>query len=187
MHELFYRTELLRGMGLHIRENISYDDEEYCIMPFVKATSVRFIDEEYYVYRQGDANQSMSPANQLRRFEDKYEVLKDMLRFAEGPGIESANRAYMQGRIENLITSVYFLWLITCPDRKRGKREAKRFRAWLKEGEGVYYRRTTNLWVAFRVFHALRFDEGRWKRFRDRRKKLLATIGAAGTNETKDQ
>lgn len=187
MHELFYRTDLLRRIRLHIREKVSYDDEEYCIMPFAAAASVRFIDEEYYVYRQGDANQSMSPANQLRRYRDKYEVLKDMLRYADRPGIAPANLAYMQGRIENLITSVYFLWLIGCPDRKKGRCEAARFRAWLKAEEPLYYRRTARLWIAFRLFHLLRFDTRRWDAFRDFRKKLLAAVGAAGTNEIKEK
>ena len=187
MHELFYRTGLLREVHLHIRERVSYDDEEYCMMPFAKAESVRFIDEEYYVYRQGDANQSMSPENQLKRFHDKYEVLKDMIRFTERPGIRAANLAYMQSRIDDLITSVYFLWLITCPDRRRGRHEAKEFGAWLKKEENLYYTRTTKLWILFGILHAMHFDTGRWDRFRDFRKKLLASIDAAGTNEIKER
>ena len=187
MHELFYRTELLRKINLHIREKISYDDEEYCIMPFSKASSVRFINEEYYVYRQGDVNQSMSPANQLRRFHDKYEVLMDMIQYVNQPGIEAANLAYMQSRVDNLITSIYFLWLITCPDRKRGNHEAKKFRAWLKKEKSLYYKRTTKLWVGFMVFHLLHFDTKRWNQFRDLRKKLLAAVNAAGTNEIKEK
>ena len=185
MHELFYRTDLLREIKLNIREKVSYDDEEYCTMPFIKATSVRFIDEEYYVYRQGGNNQSMSPENQLRRYRDKYEVLQDMIRYVDQPGIEAANLVYMQSRIDNVITSVYFLWLITCPNQKEGRRKAREFREWLKKEENLYYRRTTKLWILFIVFHALHFDTGRWNRFRDSRKKLLAWIGAAGTNEVK--
>lgn len=187
MHELFFRTDLLREIDLHIREKVSYDDEEYCMMPFAKASSVRFIDEEYYIYRQGDANQSMSPANQLRRFGDKLEVLNDMIRYVERPDIEAANLAYMRSRIDNLITSVYFLWLITCPDRKKGRDEAEKFRAWLKEEEALYHKRTTKLWIAFKIFHLFHFDTNRWNQFRDFRKKLLASIGAAGTNEVKEQ
>lgn len=186
MHELFFRTDLLRKINLHIREKVSYDDEEYCMMPFAKARSVRFINEEYYTYRVGDTNQSMSPENQLRRFHQKYQVLKDMIRYADKPGIGAANLMYMRSRIDNLITSVYFLWLITCPDRKKGRQEAQYFRTWLKKEEDLYYRRTTKLWIAFNVFHVLHCDTKRWNQFRDFRKKLLALIDAAGTNERKD-
>lgn len=186
MHELFYSTDLLRKINLHIREKVSYDDEEYCMMPFSKARSVRFIDEEYYIYRQGDANQSMSHANQLRRFRDKYVVLKDMIRYAEKKDIEAVNLTYMQSRIDNLITSVYFLWLITCPDRKKGRHEAKKFRAWLNKEENLYYKRTTKLWILFMIFHVLHFETNRWNKFRDFRKMLLATINAGGTNEVKE-
>lgn len=187
MHELFFRTDLLREINLHIREKVSYDDEEYCMMPFSKASSVRFLNVEYYTYRVDDTNQSMSPENQLRRFHDKYEVLKDMIQYVDQPGIEAANLAYMQSRIDNLITSVYFLWMITCPDRKKGKHEAKKFRAWLKKEEILYYRRTTRLWIAFNVFHVLHCDMKRWNQFRDFRKKLLASVGAAGTNEVREK
>ena len=187
MHELFYRTGLLRETDLKIREKVSYDDEEYSMMPFAKAKTVRFIDKEYYVYRQGDANQSMSTENQLRRFRDKYEVLKDMIHYANKPGIEEANLAYMQSRIDNLITSVYFLWLISCPDRIKGRYEAKKFRAWLRKEEKLYYRRTTKLWILFNIFYIFHFDTNRWNGFRDFRKKLLASIGAAGTNEIKEK
>lgn len=186
MHELFFRTDLLRETNLHIREKVSYDDEEYCMMPFANASSVRFINEEYYVYRQGDANQSMSPANQLRRFGDKLEVLKDMIHYVDRTDIEAANLTYMQSRIENFISSVYFLWLISCPDRKKGRNEAGKFRVWLKKENALYYRRTTKLWIAFQIFHIFHFDTNRWNRFRVLRKKLLASIGAAGTNEIKE-
>lgn len=185
MHELFYRTDLLRKLNLHIREKVSYDDEEYCMMPFAKAESLRFIDEEYYIYRQGDVNQSMSTANQLRKYRDKYKVLKDMIRYTDKHDIKTANLTYMQSRIDNLITSLYFLWLITCPDRKKGRREARRLRVWLRKEENLYYKRTTKLWIAFMIFHISNFNTDRWNRFRDFRKKLLASMGAAGTNEIK--
>ena len=185
MHELFYKTALLRKMNLHIREKVSYDDEEYCMFPFAKAENIRFIDEEYYIYRQGDVNQSMSITNQLRRFHDKYKVLNDMIRYVEKHDIKAPNLTYMQGRIENLITSLYFLWLITCPDRKKGRYEVKRLRAWLKKEKNDYYKSTTKLWIAFMVFHALHFDTIRWVKFRDFRKKLLVSMGAGGTNEIK--
>lgn len=187
MHELFYRTDLLMKINLHIREKVSYDDEEYCMMPFVKARSVRFIDEEFYIYRQGDANQSMSNANQLKKFKDKYEVLKDMICYADKPDIETANLAYMRSRIDDFITSVYFLWFVTCPDRKKGRSEAKKFRIWLKEEENLYYKRTTRLWVLFMIFHILHFETNRWNKFRNFRKKILASINAAGTNEVKEK
>lgn len=185
LHELFYRTKLLVKNNLHIREKVSYDDEEYCMFPFAKAESVRFIDEEYYIYRQGDANQSMSIQNQLRKFRDKYIVLKDMIFYAEKKDIKAANLTYMQNRIENFITSLYFMWLITCPDRKRGRHEAQRLRAWLKKEHEIYYKKTTKLWIAFWIFHIFKFDTDKWNRFRDFRKKLLAKMGAGGTNEIK--
>ena len=187
MHELFFRTDLLREIDLHIREKVSYDDEEYCMMPFAKAKSVRFINEEYYIYRQGDANQSMATANQLRRFGDKVKILKDMIRYVDRHGIEEANMAYMRSRIDDLITSVYFLFLISCPNRKKGRFKAKQFRKWLKNKQITYYRRTTKLWIAFYIFHVFRFDTNRWNRFRDFRKKLFAFVGAAGTNEVKEK
>ena len=187
MHELFYRTDLLREIKLHIREKVSYDDEEYCMMPFASARSVRFINEEYYIYRQGDANQSMSHENQLRKIRDKYKVLRDMIRYADTPNIEAANLAYMQNRIDDFVTSVYFLWLITCSDRKKGRYEAKKFRTWLKKEKNLYHKRTTRLWILFMIFHILRFDTTRWNRFRDFRKMLLASIDAAGMNEVKEK
>ena len=98
MHGYTVRTAIMRRIP-RIDENCFYVDMEFVLFPVPFAETVEFLDEYVYMYRIGNAGQSMSP-EKLRKNAANYDrVLKRLLEYYRGwkkKGMDQARLSYME-------------------------------------------------------------------------------------------
>lgn len=74
MHEIAFRTEVLRRMGLHITENCYYTDTEFALKPLVAVEDVHCCDAYPYMYRLGREGQSMEMRSWVKNIDQAIKV-----------------------------------------------------------------------------------------------------------------
>lgn len=83
MHAVTYKTSLLKNINLKLQSGISYTDAEYCYYPFVKASTMMFLNLDLYQYFIGREGQTVSKESMIKNFNHFYLVgirmLKDYL------------------------------------------------------------------------------------------------------------
>ena len=124
-HGIAYRTDFYHRMALNLSEHVFYEDYEFATFPCCHAASITPLDIFLYVYRIGDANQSVSDANQLKRISHLETVLRRLLREREKL-TSGAGRDYAAAKAQGLLMSYLTTTLLVCPDKARGRAMAKR-------------------------------------------------------------
>lgn len=81
IHSVTYRTELLRDNGISFQENCFYEDQEYDIYPMLYVEKVVCLNEPVYIYRIGEATQSISVENVIRNRAMSEQIIKNLLQF----------------------------------------------------------------------------------------------------------
>lgn len=66
MHQVIYKTDLLRLMNYHQSEGISYTDQEWIFLPIALAQTLYYIPITLYVYLLGREGQTMDKKNLIR-------------------------------------------------------------------------------------------------------------------------
>lgn len=59
MHNMTYKTSILKEIDLHLCEGISFTDTQYCIMPISRIETIIFYNLDLYQYNMGRDGQSM--------------------------------------------------------------------------------------------------------------------------------
>lgn len=59
MHNMTFKTSILKEIRLHLSEGISFTDTQYCLMPISRIESIVFFDLDLYQYNMGRDGQSM--------------------------------------------------------------------------------------------------------------------------------
>ena len=124
-HGIAYRTDFYHRMALKLSEHVFYEDYEFATFPCCHAASITPLDIFLYVYRIGDANQSVSDANQLKRISHVETVLRRLLREREKLP-SGVGRDYAAAKAQGLLMSYLTTTLLVCPDKARGRAMAKR-------------------------------------------------------------
>lgn len=124
-HGIAYRTDFYHRMALKLSEHVFYEDYEFATFPCCHAASITPLDIFLYVYRIGDANQSVSDANQLKRISHLETVLRRLLREREKLP-SGVGRDYAAAKAQGLLMSYLTTTLLVCPDKARGRAMAKR-------------------------------------------------------------
>ena len=120
-----YDVSKIHRMALKLSEHVFYEDYEFATFPCCHAASITPLDIFLYVYRIGDANQSVSDANQLKRISHVETVLRRLLREREKLP-SGVGRDYAAAKAQGLLMSYLTTTLLVCPDKARGRAMAKR-------------------------------------------------------------
>lgn len=59
MHNMTFKTSILKEIGLHLSEGISFTDTQYCLMPISRIETLIVYDLDLYQYNMGRDGQSM--------------------------------------------------------------------------------------------------------------------------------
>lgn len=59
MHNMTYKTSILREINMHLSEGISFTDTQYCMLPICHLNKIIFFDLDLYQYNMGRDGQSM--------------------------------------------------------------------------------------------------------------------------------
>lgn len=129
-HGITYRTEFYRSCGLSLSEKISYEDQEYCTLPFIYVKTVLFLDLFLYEYLIGSADQSMSDANQVARaWQLEHVFWKILGEYKKNEPVSAAASRYILYKLAETLQNYYVTMLIRNKDRKKGRKEAARLRS----------------------------------------------------------
>ncbi len=113
IHQLNYRTSVLRESGVRLDEFCYYVDVEYALLPMKCVKTVRFLDLDVYCYRVGRAAQSMN-IEYMRRYVDNHQRVLDRI-FAFYDECKSEGRAplvtYLESELARLVVTQTRIWL----------------------------------------------------------------------------
>lgn len=124
-HGITYRTEFYRSSGLLLSEKISYEDQEYCTLPFIYVKTVLFLDLFLYEYLIGSVDQSMSDANQVARaWQLEHVFWKILGEYKNSEPVSTAVSQYILYKLAETLQNYYVTMLIRNKDRKKGKYQA---------------------------------------------------------------
>lgn len=123
---LTYRTAFYRELGYELVEGVFYEDQEYATVPASYASSIVFLNDMVYVYRVGDANQSVYGDTQVKRRSHLEVVLQQLIE-------QEANQSYMpdggarywRKKTAMVVTSYYQIMLLKNKDKKMGRAAVK--------------------------------------------------------------
>ncbi|MGI6232924.1 MAG: glycosyltransferase family 2 protein [Prevotella sp.] len=79
MHNIAYRTELVRRMGYRQTEGISYTDVEWNFVPMTAIRTMRFVNVPLYRYTLGREGQTVANGVEMRNFHMNVIVFKNMV------------------------------------------------------------------------------------------------------------
>lgn len=104
-----YRTQLLRDMGYRQPEGLPYTDNLWTTVPFARVKTCAFFSGVLYRYFVARPGQSMSPDVWKRNVPSMVKVLSFMMDAYSrmGGSLADANRAFVEGSIQNIAVIVY--------------------------------------------------------------------------------
>lgn len=148
IHTLTARTDYLRGLGIRLLEHTFYEDFEYVVKASAPAATIAYLDIEVYQYLVGNASQSVSHENYVRRWDDHTRVVDELLRYLDAAeagevagGLEPAALAYLREKVHLIVDTHYNIALLFDGDRRRGRDRARAFRRRLRERNPDQFRR----------------------------------------------
>jgi len=129
LHGLTYRTEVYRRSGTVLSEGIFYEDQEYATLPFTVVQTVFPTDLFLYEYLVGNASQSVSDSNQVKRLGDMEQVAKKLFAcYHKSAELSEGQRRYIAHKAADMLGDYYQAALIKNPDKKGGRAQAARLR-----------------------------------------------------------
>lgn len=119
MHQLTYRTALLRDMGYRQTEGISYTDTEWATYPMYWAKSIVFLDLRVYRYHVDRAGQTMDPKVIGKSSNQLVTMLESLLSYYEKHidevGRDGSRGKWLKAYMENRLRFLYKLLLLDVP------------------------------------------------------------------------
>ena len=146
IHNLTYRTALLKEHDIKLDEHCFYVDTEYITYPVPFVETVRFLPDFVYRYRINRAGQSMG-VKQMQKYAENYDrVLGSLLRFYESDTVKSCG-AKKKGYIANIIArtaAARIRVFLSLPTNRENKEALIRFDESLKKDYPEIYRANIN-------------------------------------------
>lgn len=187
LHGLIYHTDFYKKLSYRLPEKVSYDDAYFFTVPCSHAKKLCILDEQLYVYRIGDAGQSVSAKNREMRIRQSEAVIRAIVR-TKGRNAEKSNagREYWYRKLVSVVTDYYVTASLRYRNRAAGRKIAAAFTRELKELDGELYHRIKKRYWLLTVMSLLHRNEhdfecilecrdhwrgkykGRWRRKRSR-------------------
>lgn len=81
MHNLAYKTELLRRNKIELLTKCFYTDTQFALFPLINLETIYISHTPIYVYRVGRDEQSVSIPGHRKHYEDHVRVSKEIIKF----------------------------------------------------------------------------------------------------------
>ena len=174
IHTLTVRTEHMRSTGMCLLEHTFYEDYEYIVKASVPATSIEFFDIEVYQYLVGNAGQSVSHANYVKRWDDHERVVWELLRYLAACRERASHLSpealeYLEYKVHLIIDTHYNIALLFDDNKKRGRARARTFRDKLKASDAWQWEWGNRRYRQALVLNRLGIGYGFAERLRKRR------------------
>ncbi len=79
LHSLTYKTTFWKNNNIKVREQVFYEDQEYCVFPIPFIKTFSYFEHPTYIYSIGVPGQSVSFSGYAKHEEDSKLCLEDML------------------------------------------------------------------------------------------------------------
>lgn len=124
IHGMTYRTEFYRLHGIPLPHKVFYDDTIYITIAASMADRICVINQNLYVYRVGDQNQSVSKLSRIKRIKHIETVIRIM---CDSERIErsQAGQNYWQYKTSSVITDFFMTTFLRYDNKKEGRKEAR--------------------------------------------------------------
>ena len=140
MHSVYYRTDMLRKMGLVLPEHTFYVDNIFVYEPLVHVRTIRYFNVDAYRYFIGREDQSVNEKVMMGRMDQQLRVTRQMIDNVDPQAVRERHlRHYLRNYLSMMmcICSVFL--------RMRGgeqdEEDLKGIWAYLKEQNPSLYRR----------------------------------------------
>lgn len=159
-HGVLYNTRFYKEQNYELIEHVYYEDQEYATIPLCWAEKIRLVDDELYVYRIGDVNQSISVANLYKRLPDFKAVLFKMIEFdkkadqAPPGGVE-----YWLKKVAKFAADTYQLTLIRNEDKKKYRTFCKELTQEIRKRSPRVYDGIKNKYRVFVILNRFHMSE----------------------------
>lgn len=163
-HGITYRTDFYRKYGIQLPEHVFYEDYEFATFPCCYAESITPLDVFVYVYRIGDANQSVSDENKLRRIGHIETVLRDMVSQYNRACLTSSGQDYVATKTQELLLSYFTVALLSHPNKKTGREMAHSMMAHFRENFPKAYQIAYNKYRVFCLMNYLHISKQTWEK-----------------------
>ena len=157
-HGIMYRTEFYRHCGHKLPEKVFYEDQEYAAIPCCYAKSIYPVNLFLYQYQVGNAQQSVSAVNRVKRLGDIEKVAENILNYAKRDTnclhpLSKAGKEYLLRKGEGIILSYYVTACLFQPDKRKGLKQANAFTAKLRRScpeilSRIYKKYRLYRWIA---------------------------------------
>lgn len=132
IHDVTHKTSLLRSIGYHQTEGISYTDEEWVFYPMFQVDNFMALNVRLYRYTVGREGQTMNPANWVKSMKNEIHVSKKMYAFLNERNWECGRTSnFIYEKMDGRIRDFYQRALLTCA--LYNNEELKEFDLYLKE------------------------------------------------------
>lgn len=171
IHCITYKTSLLKENSIKFQENCFYEDIEYDLYPMQYVENVKVLDYPVYVYRVGNANQSVNKKNIVRNAEMMKTILWNLINYYQSlEKIEEYKRKYIEDVILKFITSNYGVFL-KMDYGKSARDNMKKFDLELMKKSSFFYGKADmltrkirkNNWLTYTFFYVA-YNLKVWKR-----------------------
>lgn len=171
LHGLIYHTDFYKKLAYRLPKKVSYDDAFFFTVPCSHANKLCILDEQLYVYRIGDAGQSVSVQNRELRIYQAESVIRAIIGTKERNAEKSiAGREYWYRKLVSVITDYYVTASLRFRDKAAGRKIAGTFTRELKELDSELYDRIKKRYWLFYImslFHRKEHDFERILECRD--------------------
>lgn len=114
MHNLAFRTDLLKKNNICIDEKCFYTDTEYIIFPMIYCKTIQIFDYPIYVYRYGDENQSVGREGRRKHYNDHLKMSNSILnKYAEIENLSYEIKTYIEEYMATVFASGIANYLMT--------------------------------------------------------------------------
>ncbi len=159
-HGVLYNTEFYKKQNYELVEHAFYEDQEYSTIPLCWATKIRVLNDELYIYRIGDVNQSVSTESQLRRLPDFEKVLFKMLEFESRlEELPIGGKEHWDKKLSKYMADIYQITLVKNPDKKGKRKYIKDLNRRLNEKSPRVYNGVKNKYRVFVILNRLHMSD----------------------------
>ena len=159
-HGVFYNTQFYKQQNYELVEGVFYEDQEFATVPLSRAESVKLLTDEFYVYRIGDVNQSVSQDNLFRRLPDSRAVILRLLEFDKKVDqCPEGGMEYWLRKESKIIADIYCLTLIRCRDKKKYRGFCKELTREIQKGSERVYNSIKLKYKVFKLLNRLHMSQ----------------------------
>jgi glycosyltransferase involved in cell wall biosynthesis len=141
MHNIFYRTQMLRDCGMELPKHTFYVDNIFAFQPLLNVKRLYYMDVNLYHYFIGREDQSVNEKVMIGRIDQQIRVNKimiDVMAAADFSGKSSRLKKYMTIYLTKIMTVTSIMLILSGTQEALAKK--KDVWEYLKEKDAALYR-----------------------------------------------